>query len=232
MSEWQDSQVLAGSKQDQTRTWVYGLLKPIEANYIRWKRDGETESTEISLEEFNALPRDDRGGVKGGGEKLTFTVDVQALNPSLKYEWSRAVFRGFPDWLSVVAPSINDVTGLKPPESVREFRRRASAGTWFVELEVITTTQKKDKSKTNQVPKFTRMTTNEEEVRGWIHERFRATKSEQVPDDIVTSGKILYQRAAKKDVAAFAGLLDKPGYENMLPFKQKLIELAQTTDWN
>lgn len=229
--EWTDNNIKDRAGQDTRRVFVHGLLLPVTVTFYRWKQAGEDKATEITEAEYLAL-KDSDGNITGGGEKVMFNMDLKAVNPGLQYsDWSKGTFRGFRDWLGIVQPGINDATGMKPPESTLEFNRRARSGKWYAEAEIITTTQKKDPSQTNQIPKFTRMTTDLNEVIGWAKERYgnaksQATASKTVPQDLQDSAAVAWTRIAKKDISAFSQLLQKEGFEELKPYAPQLEQMA------
>ena len=224
---WTDNDVLKGNSQDTQEKWVHGLLRPMLVSWWRWKREGEDKASEISHDEYEAL-RDAGGRVQGGGERITIEVDPAHINPKLDKLWSFASMRGFQDWLGIIAPSINAVTGLNGNEAIREFRRRASTEKWYVECKVITTKRKDDPTKLNYTPEFTRMTQDLAVCKAWASERFGVTKPGEVPDEILVEARTVFTRVCKSDVSRFEAKLQAEGYESLRPFAAQLLEMAQT----
>jgi hypothetical protein len=214
--EWSPEEAARGTELDVTEKWVYGLLKPLRITRFKWGGvvDGvKQDAVQIPKEEFERLG----GDPKKGGERISFEIDPTTLNPRLEYTVTRSAMRGFPDWKKVVMPSISDCVGLGAG-SLQEFVVRARSLKWYVECELVslTRTDKNGETRTNEVPRFTRMTTDEKEVRSWQVERFHQTPSGPTPEQIAEA-KLIFTKMAGRDPEALKNILgNMPTYNGQI----------------
>ena len=221
--EWTKEQVLDGQGNDKTQKWTHGKLGKIKPQWFEWGQtvDGVKQpSTEITYEQYKKLERNDRNQVQGGGEKLTFTIDPTVLNPNLQFVTERSLFRGFPDWARVTAPSIADVVGQAENPLV-EFAERAATEEWYVEAELVKVTNKN--GKTNEVPRFTFMTKDLDEIRKLAAQRF-PKHIKKPSEELVANAKMYFDRMAKRDLTKFHTWV--AGDDDAKAFEQELMDLA------
>lgn len=223
MSEWTREQVLDGQGNDKSEKWAHGLLRKIQVEYYKWGDtiDGVKQpSTPISYDEYKKLPRNDKGQIVGGGEKLTFEIDPTVLNPDLQFTTTRSLFRGFPDWVRVTSPSIKDVVGTAENALV-EFAERAGTEEWYVEAQLVPVPNKN--GKVNEVPRFTVMTKDIGEIRRVVSERF-PKRVRAVPQDLLDSAKMYFERMAKRDLVKYKNWVESDS--DAKSYTQELMDAA------
>lgn len=224
------SRTLTGKDADVTTKrvqYTHGRLMPVVATYYKWAdKDAEGKKIdgsggEVEYEQWVKLPENKRG------QKWEFDVDPRVLKPELEYTAKRGVMLGFKEWQEIVAPSIMDTVGMGD-KSIIEFVERASTGNWFAESELVFTGYYKNaegQEKPQNTHRFIRMTQDLNELKAWNAERY-PKKEEELPEDVVTQAKLVFEKMAKRNMDKFLTILN--GNEELNPHMVQLKELATT----
>ena len=220
--------------QEKPKTiFVHGKLLPVQAEYHEWKDDLMQNGKPVLDENGKKVKVEGTGGTvpytkwlslpdSKKGEKRFYQVDQRMFHADWEKPTLRTVMVGFKEWNEIVFPGLADTIG-DAKIADREFLARAQSDSWYVEAELVFTGYYNDKPQNTF--RFIRMTQDLNELKAWNAERY-PKKEEELPEDVVTQAKLVFEKMAKRNMDKFLTILN--GNEELNPHMVQLKELATT----
>lgn len=214
--------------------FVHGKLLSVEVEYRKWADDAldasgkpmyddnkkkiKVEGTGgvVSYAEWVKLPQQKRG------QKWFIYVDQRMFHPDWETPTTRSLMVEFDDWNTIFLPGVSDMIGTAE-KVVEIFVDRAADESWYVEAELVFTGYYNEKPQNTF--HFVRMTQDENVVREWHWERY-PVQEQTIPEDVVNTSKLLFEKMAKRNLDKFKTLVN--GNEDLSPYLVPLAKLAET----